>query len=124
MRRNFNKILSEDARGNQRILSISAVVEDEVFAQVGLVSRAKVAHVAGSGIRGHHAHTFSKSVFHIRSHFFHDPSEFVAEEGRRLYHPSVIALLPHFKVRATRERGHHTDQYLPRTHSRDIHSLN
>ena len=69
---NLDDIVANDARWNQRILSVCAIVEDQIFAKVLVALRAKEALITRSRIGSDHSHAARKSILHGSSSLFND----------------------------------------------------
>src|SRR5262249_49023374 len=100
---NFEHVFADDAAGDANVFGVRAVVEEEVFAKIGLALAAEKALIAGGGIRGDDAHAFADNAVDGAAFFLDGAGELVAEQGRRLNHALVETLLPDFEVGAAGE---------------------
>ena len=108
---NVQGVLGDDARRNADELSIGAVVEEQVVAEVFLPTLAEVALAAGSGIQRHHAAAVGKT-FNSLPCLDDGSGQLVAEEGRRHDHAGMVAAAKNFQVCSASEGGADADNQL------------
>jgi hypothetical protein len=113
----------DDAARNPNVFGVSAVVEQEIFAEVLLMFGAVEAHLARRGIQGDDAHAFLESV-DTGSYFLDDSGQFMAEQGGRHDHAGMVAALVHLKISAAGQGNLNFDQNLAFSHARDRYFLN
>src|ERR1051326_151706 len=107
---NLHHVLVQNPSGNQVVLRICAVVENEVLAKIRPVFQTEVAFVAGSRVRGDDAHARTKSVTHRLARFLDNAGQFVAEQSRGRNHARVVTLFPYFEVRPASQRNLHANE--------------
>src|ERR1700722_1313291 len=108
--RDFQHIFGGDATGDAHVLGVSAVVEEQVLAEIFLSATAMKTTQARGGIGGHHAHADLPAGIYALSDGGNFADHFVAKDGRRLNHFGVITALPNFEVGAIGQREEHADQ--------------
>src|ERR1700722_14993677 len=108
--RDFQHVFGGDATGNAHVLGVSAVVEEQVLAEIFLSAAAMEATQTRSGIGGDHAHADLPAGIYTLSDGGNFADHFVAEDSRRLNHLGVITALPNFEVGAICEREEYADQ--------------
>src|SRR5437763_9015792 len=109
MIRNRYQILFHDAPRNADVLSISAIVEQQVVAQVLLAVEAVKANSAGRGVGGNHAHAGGEFL-DARSHFHNLAGQFVSKQCRRSDHAGMIAASKDLQIGAAGKRYPNFDQ--------------
>src|SRR5215469_269950 len=106
--RHFEHVFHGDAAGNAHVLGVSAVVEEQIVAEVFLAASAVVTEQAGCGIRGDHTHSDAPTRVDALAGGDDVANQFMAKHCRRLNHARVIAALPDFEVGAVGERKANT----------------
>ncbi len=118
--RNGQHVGFNDAARNANVFGVSAVVEQQVFAEIFLVLGAVETHAAGRGVQRHHAHALLEAP-DVGANFFDDAGQFVAKQRRRHDHARVIAALIDLQI-GTAGQGHlHLDQHFPFVQRGDRH---
>ena len=108
MVRNMKRILGHDARGNADELGVSAVVEEQVVAEILLAARAKVALAAGRGIERHHA-VAGRKICHAFARLHHRSGQLVAKQRRGHDHARMIAAAKDLQIGSAGQRSAHAD---------------
>ena len=98
--RNHQHVGFDDALGDANVFGVSAVVEQQVFAEVFLMLGAIEAHLAGRRVQSDDAHAFLESV-DPGAHLFDHSGQFVSEQCGRNDHAGVIAALVDLEVGPT-----------------------
>ena len=120
---NVQRVLGHDARGNANELGISAVVEEQVVAEVLLAARTEIALSAGGGVERHHAVAGSKTRDSLAG--LDDGSrQLVAKQRRRHNHARMVAAAEDLQVGAAGERRADADNQLTRPGLGNRHLLN
>jgi hypothetical protein len=109
--RHKQRILGHNARRNADELRISAVVEEQIVAQVLLAMRAEITLPAGCGVQRDYAVAGGKALGSLTN--LDDSSGlFMAKERRRHNHARVIAPPEDLQVGSAGERRVHADDQL------------
>src|SRR5579872_1057898 len=98
--RNDQHVGFNNAARHANVLSVSAVVEEQVFAEIFLVLGAVKAHLARGGVERDDAHALLEAV-NSGSDLFDDAGQFVAEERGGNNHAGMVAALIDLQVCAT-----------------------
>ncbi len=99
---NQQGVLFDDAGGDADVLGVSAVVEEEVFAEILLAVAAEEADVAGSGVEGDDAVAACEWRYSGPTSTT-VPASFVAEGDGRLQHHGVVAAAIDLEIGAAGE---------------------
>jgi hypothetical protein len=102
MRRQFVSVPLHDPGGNADKFRVSAIVEEQVIAEVGTIAKAKSAMSARRRIGSHHPLPDGK-LSDIRPNRNNIPGKFVAEDSRRDNHSSVVAPPEDLNICAARQ---------------------
>ena len=113
MRRNHIGIQANDARRNLDEFRISAVIEQQIFAEIHASAAAIEALQAGRGIRGHDALPDLETLDAL-AHRHHIAGQFVPEQSGRHDHPRVIAAQKNLDVGAAGQGRAHAHQQIVR----------
>src|SRR5262245_44824142 len=98
--RDLQHVFHDDACWNAHVFGVSAVVEENVLAEIFLAAAAVVTAKTGRRICRNDAHADAPASFGAFANGHDLTDHFVAEDGGRLNHLGVIAALPDFQVGA------------------------
>ena len=112
-----------NAARNANVFGVSAVIEQQVFAEIFLMFGAVEAHLAGRRIQRHYPHALFEAAYTVPD-FFNHSGKFMSEERRRDNHARVIAALVDLKIGTAGQCDLHLDQHFPIANSRDGYSFN
>ena len=101
-------IALHDAGRDADVLGVSAVVEEQVLAEILQAPFAEETFSAGRRIGGHHALPH-REVRHVLANCYDIPRQFVPEHSRGHDHPSVVSATEDFDIGAAGKR--HLDPY-------------
>ena len=111
MRRNNQSILLDNARRNPNVLGISAIVKEQIFAEVLLLALAPETFAARRGIQRHHPHARLK-LRNTCAHLAHHSGEFMAKQRRQRQHLRVVSAAIGLQIGAAGKRGLHLNNNL------------
>ena len=112
----------DDAAGNANVFGVSAVVEEQIFAEIFLMLGAVEAGAAGRGVQRDHAHSLAESA-DVGPNFLDHPGQLMPEQRRRHDHARVISPLIDLEVGAAGQSDLHLHQYLTFFQFGDRHLL-
>ena len=116
------RVAVDDRTRDPDELCVRPVVEEEVFAQVLVITAAVEALVARGRVRGHNPVTdFERRD--RRAHLRDVACELVAERSWERDHAGMVSAAEDLQVRAARERGPDSDQYVCRPDGRNADAL-
>jgi hypothetical protein len=118
--RHFQHVLHHDAAGNAHVFSVSAIIEQKIFAKIFLPAAAVKTAQARRGVRRNDAQTDSPPGVNSLPYRSDLSNHFVAEYRGRLDHLGVIATLPNFEVSTIGESKAHAEQNFVSGEWRDI----
>src|ERR1022692_3826645 len=119
---NVKCVLGDDARGNADELSISAIVEKKIVAEVLLAAFAEEALPAGRGVQRNNTIAGRKTGDSFAS-LNNRTRQLVAKQGWRYDHARMVAATKYLQIRATSEGGANAHNEFSRQRLRDRHSL-
>ena len=111
MLRNRDQIFLDYAARNANVLSIGAVVEQQIVAEILLVAPAVKASATRRRIGRHDAHARLKP-FDASSYFDNLPGQLMSEQRGRSNHAGMIAPAKDFHIRAASERHGNFNQHF------------
>ncbi len=114
------QIPAHDALRNANIFGVGAVVEQQIGAEIFLVTLAKVALATGGGVGRHHA-IADPETRDLFPHGHDVARQLMPKQRRRRDHPCMVSTAKHFDVRAAGERGADAHQYVARPDIRHVH---
>src|SRR5580704_5078400 len=120
---NLKHVLADNAARDADVFSVCAVVEQQIFTEIGLALAAEEALIAGSGIGRYHAHALAHDAIDRAALLLDRTGKLVPKQRRRLNHALVKALLPDLQIGAAGERNFHANQHVIGTQPRNIHAL-
>ncbi len=120
---NVKRVLGDDARGDADELSVGAVVEEQIVAEILLAVLAEVTLAAGSGIQRHHAAAVGET-FNSLACLDDGSGQLVAEEGRRDDHAGMVAAAKDFQVCSASEGSADANNQLAGGGPRNRHVFN
>src|SRR5438477_2630758 len=100
-----------NAARNTYVFGVSAIVEEQVHAEIFLMFGAIKTHLAGGGVQCHNPHAAPEATY-IGANFFNYAGQFVAKQRRGNNHASMIAALINLQIRAASEGYLDFDEYL------------
>jgi hypothetical protein len=118
--RDDERVLGDNAGRNADELGISAVVEEQVVAEILLPALAEVALAAGSRIESDNATAVGKALDPL-PRLDDGSGQLVAEEGGGDDHAGMIATTKDFEIRSTSEGGADAHDQLAVTRPRNRH---
>ncbi len=109
--RHDERVLGDDALGNADELGVSAVVEEQIVAEILLAAQAEIALAARRGVERDDA-VAGREIRDSLARFDDRSRQLVAEERGRHDHARVIAAAKDFEIGAAGERrAHANDQF-------------
>src|SRR4029077_8334967 len=96
--RNLQHVLADDTAWDANVLGISAVVEEQILAEVAVLPAAKKAYAARRGVRRHNTRTQRQAVGKLRTHLLHHSGKLMSEDRRRRDHARMVTALPDLEV--------------------------
>ncbi len=112
--RDNERVLGHDAGRDADVLGVSAVVEEQVLAQVFLFADAPEAGSARRRIQRHHPHPWFEAA-HAGAGLMDHSRQLMPEERRRRDHPGMVPAAEDFQVGTASESGVNADDNLPLT---------
>src|SRR5262249_50747479 len=109
VRRNHNRVQIDNSSRDADVLRVGAIVEQEIFAKILLMTGAVKAGLAWGGIKCDNAHAFTKSAY-AWTRLLDGASEFVTEEGGGNDHAGMVSALINLEVSAAGESDLDLDQ--------------
>jgi hypothetical protein len=107
-------ILGDNAGRDADELGISAVVEEQIVAEIFLTAGAEVTHAARRGVERHHAIARSKPLDAFAC-LDHRPGHLMTEQGWRYDHAGMVSTAKDLEVGTARKRCAYLDYQLSRT---------